>query len=456
MILEGTILEPVELLEVLKEGRRDEFKSLLRTQPETVLDAAFEDASREERLEFLRLMPVERAANTFTDLSLEDQGDFLTDLSSDRIRVMGAFFGPDEMADLLGELSSNADVRAYLISSLPPTLAKSALELELYPDDDAGGMMTPEFVAVREGWSVGHSIQFLRQAADHAETVQNLYLVNAIGQLRGIIPLQALITASAITKVEDLARLEIIFAKTDTDQQEVARLMRDYDLAVMPIVDESGVLKGIVTIDDVIDVLEEEATEDIYKGVAMEGSEIDYLRTSPVVLWRKRVLWLAGLSISEFLTVNVTSSYDGLLKDHRVLAFFTAALVGTGGNTGSQSAVLVIRAISKGQIRGRDAIRVLFKEFSTGLLLGITLGIFAFARVYIVYPTAGVGIAMAVSLAVLAIVLTANIVGALLPIAFFKLKIDPAVTSSPFLATIMDATGLLIYFSIAQLVLRFL
>ncbi len=455
MILDG-VLKPLELLEVLKDGRREEFKSLLRSQPETVVDAAFEEANRDERLEFLRLMPVERAANTFTDLSLEDQSDFLTDLSSDRIRVMGAFFGPDEMADLLGELENDAETRAYLISSLPPTLAKSALELELYPDDDAGGMMTPEFVAVREGWSVGHCIQFLRQAADHAETVQNLYLVNANGQLRGVIPLQGLITAPVMAKVEDLARLEIIFAKTDTDQKEVARLMRDYDLAVMPIVDESGVLKGIVTIDDVIDVLEEEATEDIYKGAAMEGSEIDYLRTSPVMLWRKRVLWLAGLSISEFLTVNVNGSFAGLVKEHSILTFFTAALIGTGGNTGSQSAVLVIRAISQGQIRGRDALKVLLKEFSTGLLLGVTLALFAFARVYFLYPGAGLGIALAVSLAVMAIVLTANVVGALLPIAFYKLKIDPAVTSSPFLATVMDATGLLIYFSIAQVVLRFL
>ena len=159
-----------------------------------------------------------------------------------------------------------------------------------------------------------------------------------------------------MAKVEDLVRLEIIFAKTDTDQQEVARLMRDYDLAVMPIVDESGVLKGIITIDDVIDVLEEEATEDIYKGAAMEGSEIDYLRTSPVMLWRKRVLWLAGLSISEFLTVSVNGNFAALVKEHSILTFFTAALIGTGGNTGSQSAVLVIRAISQGQIRGRDAI----------------------------------------------------------------------------------------------------
>jgi magnesium transporter len=229
--------------------------------------------------------------------------------------------------------------------------------------------------------------------------------------------------------------------------------MRDYDLNVMPVVDENGVVKGIITIDDVIDVIEEEATEDIYKGAAMEGSEIDYLRTSPFTLWRKRVLWLAALSISEILTVSVNSSYENLLTQQIILQSYIAALIGTGGNTGSQSAVLIIRAISQGQIRGRDAFKVLAKEFSTGLLLGITLAIFAFIRVLVLKSDAGTPIALTIALAVFAIVFTANIVGAMLPIAFYKLKIDPALTSSPFLATIMDATGLLIYFNIAKLVL---
>jgi magnesium transporter len=185
----------------------------------------------------------------------------------------------------------------------------------------------------------------------------------------------------------------------------------------------------------------------------MEGSEIDYLRTSPFELWRKRVLWLAALSVSEILTVTVNASYEDLLKQQIILQSYIAALIGTGGNTGSQSAVLIIRAISQGQIRGRDAWRVLIKEFGTGFLLGATLAVFAFARVSLINPKAGYGVALAISLAVFAIVLTANIVGAMLPIAFYKLKIDPALTSSPFLATIMDATGLLIYFNIAKWIL---
>jgi magnesium transporter len=445
-------LEASDILDVLRSGERLEFKALLRAQPEPVIDAAFNDATPNERLEFLRLMPVERAATTFTDLPLDEQADYVSDLPPDRLRVMGAFIGPDEIADLLQELPPG-EARDHLLKALPKTLSDSALELLQYEEDAAGGMMTPEFIAVKSGWSVQHTLQFLRQAADHAETVSNLYVVNASDQLTGVIALQALVTAPPHAKIEDIAKLEIIYARTDTDQEEVARLMRDYDLSVMPVVDENGVLKGIITIDDVVDVIQEEATEDIYKGAAMEGSEIDYLRTSPFELWRKRVLWLAALSVSELLTVTVNASYEDLLKQQIILQSYIAALIGTGGNTGSQSAVLIIRAISQGQIRGRDALRVLIKEFGTGLLLGVTLAAFAFIRVSILNSRAGFGVALAISLAVFAIVLTANIVGAMLPIAFYKLKIDPALTSSPFLATIMDATGLLIYFNIAKLIL---
>ncbi|NJK44863.1 MAG: magnesium transporter [Pleurocapsa sp. SU_196_0] len=313
-------------------------------------------------------------------------------------------------------------------------------------------MMTSEFVAVKEGWSVQHTLQFLRQAADQAETVTNLFLV-APGSVEGVIPLQSLVTAAPSARVDDLARREVIYAHTDTDQEEVARLMRDYDLAVMPVVDQAGVLKGIVTIDDVVDVIQEEATEDIYKGAAMEGSEVDYLRTSPVTLWRKRVFWLFALSLSEFLTVNVSNNYQNLVAQQAILSSFIAALIGTGGNTGSQSAVLIIRALSLGQLRGRDSWRVFFKEIGTGAMLGATLAALAFARVKLLYADTSDSIALTVALSILVIVMVANLIGALLPIAFFKLKIDPAVTSSPFIATVMDATGLLIYFNIAKLVL---
>ncbi len=452
MIQTDLILEPKELLEVLRNGERTEFKALLRNQPEPVVDAAFEEANFEERLEFLRLMPIERAAHGFTDLPMPEQVAVISALAPDRIRVMGAFIGPDEIADLLQEIGDPA-TREHLLSALPKTLASSALELLQYAEDDAGGMMTPEFVALKEGWTAQHALQFLRLAAEHAETVSNLYLVDAGGRLTGVIALQALVTAPGTARVDDLARRDLISAKTDTDQEDVARLMRDYDLLAIPIVDAEGVLKGIVTIDDVVDVIQEEATEDIYKGAAMEGSEIDYLRTNPFELWRKRVFWLMALSISEFLTVNVTRNFEGLIAQQAILSSFIAALIGTGGNTGSQSAVLIIRAISLGQLRGRDSLKIFTKELTTGALLGATLAVLAYVRVKFFYPEAGDAIALTVSSSILLIVLSANIIGAMLPLAFHKLKIDPALTSSPFIATIMDATGLLIYFNIAKVVL---
>ena len=452
MIQTDTILEPKELLEVLRNSERTEFKALLRSQPEAVVDAAFEEANFEERLEFLRLMPVERAANGFTDLPMPEQVAVIAALAPDRIRVMGAFIGPDEIADLLQEID-DPSTRERLLSALPKTLATSALELLQYAEDDAGGMMTPEFVALKEGWTAQHALQFLRLAAEHAETVSNLFLVDAGGRLTGVISLRALVTAPGTARVDDLAQRDIISAKTDTDQEDVARLMRDYDLLAIPIVDAEGVLKGIVTIDDVVDVIQEEATEDIYKGAAMEGSEIDYLRTNPFELWRKRVFWLMALSISEFLTVNVTRNFEGLIAQQAILSSFIAALIGTGGNTGSQSAVLIIRAISLGQLRGRDSLKIFTKELTTGALLGSTLAVLAYVRVKFFYPEAGDAIALTVASSILLIVLSANIIGAMLPLAFHKLKIDPALTSSPFIATIMDATGLLIYFNIAKVLL---
>ena len=452
MLYSEVLSTPASLLETLREGRSSEFKTLLRSQPETIVDAAFEEASRDERLVFLCLLPVERAASTFTDLPLLEQAEFVSDLAPDRLRIMGAFIGPDEVADLLQALERDPEKRQHLLSSLPPTLAERARELERYKGDEAGGLMTPEYVALREDMTAVQALGFLRQAAGQAETLSHLYLVDAQSRLLGELSLERLVTAAPGVRVADLARRGGVYAQTNTDQEEVARLMRDYDLSSLPVVDESGVLRGIVTVDDVLDVIQEEATEDIYKGVAMEGSEIDYLRTPVTALWRKRVLWLAGLAVSEFLTASVIKSFEDEIAAQTALAAFLPTLTATGGNTGSQSAILVVRAIATGQVRGRDAVRVAFKELSTGVLLGVVLAAFAYVRVRFLYTQPLEAAAVAMSMFV--IIVVANVIGGLLPLLFNKLKIDPAVTSSPFLTTVMDATGLLIYFNIARWLLK--
>lgn len=454
MIQNTPILEPTALLEVLRGGGREEFKALLRSQPEPVVDDAFHDASRAERLEFLRLMPINRAAATFIDLPLPEQADLLPELQPERLRLMGAYVGPDDIADLLKQLGPNTEARTFLLNSIQPLLAERALELERYPNDRVGGIMTLNFVTLRQGLSVEQAITHLRHQVEQVETVTNLYLVDGEAHLLGVIPLERLLTAKPGQAVDELAVRDVIAVRVNDRQEDAARLMQDYDLLVLPVVDDLNVLRGAITVDDALDVVREEATDDIYKGAAIQGGEIDYRAASPLLLCRKRIGWLLILFVTESLTANVITAYDKLIAAAPLLAVYLPTLIGTGGNTGSQSATLVIRAIALGQVRGRDAWRVLFKEFGAGLLIGATIGVVAFFRIVIFRSIQGVGLAITAAVSMFLIAIFANITGALLPLLFKKLKIDPALTSSPFLATIMDATGLLIYFNIAKVVLR--
>ena len=454
MIQNTTILEPTALLEVLRNGEREEFKALLRSQPEPIVDDAFHDASRAERLEFLRLMPINRAATTFIDLPLPEQADLLPELQPERLRLMGAYVGPDDIADILKQLGPDTEPRTFLLNAIQPLLAERALELERYPNDRVGGIMTLNFVTLRQGLHVEQAITHLRHQVEQVETITNLYLVDGEAHLIGVIPLERLLTGKPSQLVDDLAVRDVIAVRVNDRQENAARLMQDYDLLVLPVVDDLNVLRGAITVDDALDVVREEATDDIYKGAAIQGGEIDYRAASPLLLWRKRIGWLLILFVTESLTANVITAYDKLIAAAPLLAVYLPTLIGTGGNTGSQSATLVIRAIALGQVRGRDAWRVLFKEFGAGLLIGATIGVVAFFRIVIFRSTQGVGLAITAAVSMFLIAIFANITGALLPLLFKKLKIDPALTSSPFLATIMDATGLLIYFNIAKVVLR--
>ena len=301
---------------------------------------------------------------------------------------------------------------------------------------------------------VEQAITHLRHQVEQVETITNLYLVDGEAHLIGVIPLERLLTGKPSQLVDDLAVRDVIAVRVNDRQEDAARLMQDYDLLVLPVVDDLNVLRGAITVDDALDVVREEATDDIYKGAAIQGGEIDYRAASPLLLWRKRIGWLLILFVTESLTANVITAYDKLIAAAPLLAVYLPTLIGTGGNTGSQSATLVIRAIALGQVRGRDAWRVLFKEFGAGLLIGATIGVVAFFRIVIFRSTQGVGLAITAAVSMFLIAIFANITGALLPLLFKKLKIDPALTSSPFLATIMDATGLLIYFNIAKVVLR--
>jgi len=337
-----------------------------------------------------------------------------------------------------------------LKEALDPETRAEVEELTQYEEDEAGGLMTPEYVAVRASMTVEDVLRFLRRAAPDAETIYYLYVVDEEGRLIGVLSLRDLIVADPRTKVAEIMNPKVVYVRTDTDQEEVARLMADYDFTVLPVVDEEGRLVGIVTVDDVLDVLEEEATEDIHKLAAVDVPDLVYSQASPLQLWLARVRWLIILILTGMVTSSILQGFESVLEAVTALAFYVPVLIGTGGNTGNQSATLIIRALATRDLDLRDWRRVLFKETVVGSLLGLTLASVLLIKVGL----DGYGpLIPVVGLSLFLLVLFANLVGSMLPMVLRRLGVDPALVSNPFIATLSDVIGLLIYLSVARLIL---
>uniref|UniRef100_UPI00257F43B3 magnesium transporter n=1 Tax=Oceanithermus sp. TaxID=2268145 RepID=UPI00257F43B3 len=293
-------------------------------------------------------------------------------------------------------------------------------------------------------------LQFLRRAAPDAETVYYLYVLDDEGHLVGVLSLRDLIVADPSMRVAEIMNPDVIHVTTGTDQEEVARVMADYDLTVVPVTDDAGRLVGIVTIDDVIDVLEEEATEDIHRLGAVDAPELVYSRSSPWELWSARARWLVILIVTGMFTSTILAGFSSVLEATTALAFYIPVLLGTGGNTGNQSSTLIVRALATRDIDLSDWPHVLFKELGVGVLLGLTLSALIALKVAL---DGFLGVTPVVALALFLLVIVANLAGALLPIALEKLGLDPALISNPLIATISDVSGLVIYLSVARVLL---
>jgi Mg2+ transporter (mgtE) len=357
----------------------------------------------------------------------------------------------DDLADALQAVEEEDPALARkLKEALDPETRAEVEELTQYEEDEAGGLMTPEYVAVRASMTVEDVLRFLRRAAPDAETIYYLYVVDEEGRLMGVLSLRDLIVADPRTKVAEIMNPKVVYVRTDTDQEEVARLMADYDFTVLPVVDEEGHLVGIVTVDDVLDVLEEEATEDIHKLAAVDVPDLVYSQASPLQLWLARVRWLIILILTGMVTSSILQGFESVLEAVTALAFYVPVLIGTGGNTGNQSATLIIRALATRDLDLRDWRRVLFKETVVGSLLGLTLASVLLIKVGL----DGYGpLIPVVGLSLFLLVLFANLVGSTLPMVLRRLGVDPALVSNPLIATLSDVIGLLIYLSVARLIL---
>ncbi len=440
-----------ELTRALKKGDIPRIQEIAdRIHPAEILEH-WDDFSGEYQYVLLTYLDPEVAAQIISELEPEDQAEFLETLPPWRVRQILEELDPDDLTDALQAVEDEDPKLAQTIKSwLDPETRAEVEELSKYDEDDAGGLMTPEYVAVRAGMTVDEVLQFLRRTAPDAETVYYLYVLDDDGRLVGVLSLRDLIVADPAMRVAEIMNPDVIHVTTETDQEEVARVMADYDLTVLPVTDTEGRLVGIVTIDDVIDVLEEEATEDIHRLGAVDAPELVYSRSNVWELWSARARWLVILIFTGMFTSTILAGFSSVLEATTALAFYIPVLLGTGGNTGNQSSTLIVRALATRDIDLGDWPRVVVKELGVGFLLGITLSALIAAKVAF---DGYLGVTPVVALALFLLVVVANLAGALLPLLLEKMGLDPALMSNPLIATISDVSGLIIYLSVARLLL---
>lgn len=358
----------------------------------------------------------------------------------------------DDAAQILEQLEE--DEAQVLLRQMAPPEAREVRELLEYPPNTAGRLMVRQYVRVRPEWTSEQTLDYLRQVGTEIETIYYLYVVDIRQRLIGICSLRELVLADPSKRIEQIMETDLVVVHPETDQEEVANLLSKYDLLAVPVVDELGRMLGIVTIDDVVDILVSESTEDVLKLGGVEAAEEPYLTQSPWDLVRRRVRWLLLLFLAERLTGTVLRHYDEEIQQFSALAWFIPLLIGTGGNAGSQTTTTITRALALGEVRLNHVLKVMGREMWTGILLGLLIGMVGVANAFLWSGTLStaqrIELALTVGLAQVAIVTMATTVGAMLPLLAKRLNIDPAVMSAPFITTLIDATGLLLYFWIAK------
>ncbi|MGQ9510564.1 MAG: magnesium transporter [Thermaceae bacterium] len=435
----------------LAEGDVKRIRELLEEARIQEILEAFESLPGEKRYVLFTLLSKEKAAQVFAELPIEVQAEYLRALPPWRIQEILEELSLDDLTDALQAVEEEDPTLAQRLKGfLDPKTRAEVETLTRYEEDEAGGLMTLEYVAVRASMTVEEVLRFLRRAAPDAETIYYLYVVDEEGRLIGVLSLRDLIVADPKTRVKEILNPDVVYVRTDTDQEEVARLMADYDFTVLPVVDEEGRLVGIVTVDDVMDVLEEEATEDIHKLGAVDVPDLVYSQASPIRLWMARLRWLVILILTGMVTSSILRGFESVLAASTALAFYLPVLLGTGGNTGNQSATLIIRALATRDLDPKDWKKVLLKESLVGSLLGGSLALLLTGKVLLDGQTALIPV---VGLALFLLVLLANLVGAFLPLILRRFGVDPALVSNPLIATLSDVLGLLVYLSLARVIL---
>ena len=453
----GKILLP-EIRDFIAERNFGALRELFREMPPADVAEVILDLDEDEQVIIFRLLPNALAADVFEYLEPEPQQQLLRAMAHEQVVAILNEMSPDDRTALLEEMPSAA--ARQLIKLLTPEERRVAQALLGYPEDSVGRLMTPDFIAIDDNWTVKEVLDHIREFGRDSETLNVIYVVDDRGKLIDDLRMREFLLRPLEAKVSDFRDRAFIALKVNDSQEEALNAFRKYDRVALPVVDSNGVLVGIVTSDDMLDVAEEEATEDIQKFGGMEALDEPYMRISLLRMVRKRAGWLVILFLGEMLTASAMGYYEGEIAKAVVLALFLPLIISSGGNSGSQASTLIIRAMALGELTLRDWFRVMRKEVMAGLLLGCVLGVIGFMRVAVwsqfstIYGPHWLLVALTVGFALIGVVLWGSISGSMLPFILRRVGADPATSSAPFVATLVDVTGLIIYFSIALLIMR--
>ena len=445
------------ILSMLESKQYSALRQMLLTMNPVDIAAVFSELEEQQIPLLFRLLPKETAAEAFAEMELEAQEVLIRGFSDNELKALLDELYADDAAELVEELP--ASVVKRILKQADPEMRKAINQILRYPENSAGSIMTTEYVSLRPEMTVEESILRIRRQGVDKETIYTCY-VTAGRKLLGLVTVKDLLLCEDDeTPVSEIMLTNVFSVNTHDDQEEVARIFARYNFMALPVVDTENRMVGIVTFDDAMDVIQEETTEDIEMMGGMLPSEKTYLRSSAFELFKNRIPWLLLLMVSATFTGMIINSFEGALAAQAALTAFIPMLMGTGGNSGSQSSVTIIRALSLDELRFSDLPRVIWKEIRTAVLCGVALSVACFAKIWLIdrlllgNEAITLLVDAVVSLSLLATVITAKLVGAVLPLAAKAMKLDPAVMASPFITSIVDALSLLLYFLFARLLL---
>lgn len=440
-----------KITELMESRQYLKLRELITDMNVADIAAIFEELSNDDVVKVFRILPKSQAADIFSYLPSEDQQYIVNALTDKEAANIIDNLASDDAADLMEELP--ASIVKKLLSQTTPETRRDINHLLQYPEDSAGSVMTVEFIDLKEYYTVKHSIDIIRREGIDKETINICYVLNPRRKLIGTVSLRKLLLSDPEETIGNIMHGNVVTIKTLDDQEDVAHTFQKYDFTSMPVVDSENRLVGIITVDDIVDIMEQEATEDIEMMAAITPTDKPYTKTGIFETFRKRIPWLLLLMISATFTSKIIQAYEDALSAYVILTSFIPMFMDTGGNAGGQASVTIIRGISLGEIEFRDIFKIIWKEIRVAVLCGLTLAVVNFGKLMLI-DRVTIPIAFVVCTTMAITVLFAKVVGCVLPILAKKVGFDPAVMASPFITTIVDAASLMIYFQIARVVLH--